>query len=311
MAAMDMTSELRGTLKLDEPMSRHTTWRVGGVADHYYKPADIEDMANYLRQLPDKEQVTLVGLGSNLLVRDKGIRGSVICPTGLLNGFEYLDDNTLRVEAGLPCAIVAKRCVKKGFSGLEFLAGIPGTIGGALAMNAGAFGGETWPNVQQVETLDREGQFHVRGTDQYLIGYRSVIGPMDGLLDEWFVAAHFSLNANNNKYNEIEEGANRIKKLLIKRSETQPTGVSSCGSVFRNPQGDYAARLIEACGLKGYQLGGAQVSKKHANFIINLGNSSAADIENLILLVAGEVKKKQGVTLESEVRIIGDGLGDV
>ncbi|MFK8067113.1 MAG: UDP-N-acetylmuramate dehydrogenase [Gammaproteobacteria bacterium] len=305
MAAMDMTSDLRGTLKLDEPMSKHTTWRVGGSADRYYEPADIEDMANYLRQLPEKEQVTLVGLGSNLLIRDKGIRGSVICPTGLLNGFEFLDDNKLRVEAGVPCAIVAKRCAKDGFSGLEFLAGIPGTIGGALAMNAGAFGGETWPNIQKVEVLDREGQFHVRSPDQYLIGYRSVIGPMDGLLEEWFVSAHFTLKSYGNS-NEIEEGTSKIKKLLAKRSETQPTGVASCGSVFRNPHGDFAARLIEACGLKGHQIGGAQVSEKHANFIINLGNSSAADIENLILLVAEEVKKKQGVTLESEVRIVGD-----
>lgn len=283
MAARNLTPDLRGVLKLDEPMSKHTSWRVGGTADHYYLPADVEDMANYLRQLPEKEHVTLVGLGSNLLVRDNGIRGSVISPTGLLNGIEFLEGNNLRVEAGVPCAIVAKKCAKKGFTGLEFLAGIPGTIGGALAMNAGAFGGETWPNVLKVETLDRQGEFHLRDKDQFLIGYRSVIGPMDGLMDEWFVAAHFKLNVVDQK--EVESGVEKIKKLLAKRAETQPTGLPSCGSVFRNPEGDFAARLIEACGLKGYQIGNAQVSEKHANFIINLGDAKAADIESLIMLM--------------------------
>ena len=301
MAAKILTPELRGTLKFDEPMSKHTSWRVGGTADHYYEPADIEDLANYLHQLPEKEPVMMVGLGSNLLVRDRGIRGSVICPTGMLNGFEILDEKTLRVEAGVPCAIVAKRCAKQGFVGLEFLAGIPGTVGGALAMNAGAFDGETWPNIEKVETLDRQGEFHLRDRDQYLVGYRSVIGPMDGLENEWFVAAHFNL-----KKGDGEKSLEKIKQLLAKRSELQPMGLPSCGSVFRNPEGDHSARLIEASGLKGYQIGEAQVSEKHANFIINLGNATATDIEQLIMTVAEKVKLQHGVQLESEVRIVGD-----
>ena len=301
MAAKILTPELRGTLKFDEPMSKHTSWRVGGTADHYYEPTDIEDLANYLRQLPEEESVMMVGLGSNLLVRDRGIRGSVICPTGMLNGFEILDEKTLRVEAGVPCAIVAKRCAKQGYVGLEFLAGIPGTVGGALAMNAGAFGGETWPKVEKVETLDRQGEFHLRDRDQYLVGYRSVIGPMDGLENEWFVAAHFNLEKGDG-----EKSLEQIKKLLAKRANTQPMGLPSCGSVFRNPEGDHSARLIEASGLKGLQIGQAQVSEKHANFIINLGDATATDIEQLIMAVAGKVKQDHGISLESEVRIVGD-----
>ena len=301
MAMQISTPELRGVLKLDESMSKHTSWRVGGLADHYYEPADIEDLANYLRQLSEKESVMMVGLGSNLLVRDQGIRGSVICPAGMLNGFEILDEKTLRVEAGVPCAIVAKRCAKLGYIGLEFLAGIPGTIGGALAMNAGAFGGETWPNVEKVETLDRQGEIHLRDRDQYLVGYRSVLGPMDGLETEWFVAAHFKLEKGDG-----EKSLEKIKKLLAKRSETQPMGLPSCGSVFRNPKGNHSARLIEASGLKGLQIGQAQVSEKHANFIINLGEARAADIEQLIMMVADKVKQDHSISLESEVRIVGD-----
>ncbi len=301
MAVQISTPELRGVLKLDEAMSKHTSWRVGGTADHYYEPMDIEDLANYLRQLPEEEAVMMVGLGSNLLVRDRGIRGSVICPMGMLDGFEILDEKTLRVEAGVPCAIVAKRCAKQGYIGLEFLAGIPGTVGGALAMNAGAFDGETWPNVEKVETLDRQGEFHLRDHDQYLVGYRSVIGPMDGLENEWFVAAHFKLEKGDG-----EKSLEKIKKLLAKRSDTQPMGLPSCGSVFRNPEGDHSARLIEASGLKGLQIGQAQVSEKHANFIINLGDATAADIEQLIMTVAEKVKQDHDVSLESEVRIVGD-----
>ncbi len=301
MAVTNLTPELRGVLKLDEAMSKHTSWRVGGTADKYYEPADIKDLAVYLEQLPEGEPVIMVGLGSNLLVRDRGIRGSVICPTGMLDGFAILEGQILRVEAGVPCAIVAKRCAKQGFTELEFLAGIPGTVGGALAMNAGAFGGETWSNVVKVETLDRQGIFHLRDREQYLVGYRSVIGPMVGLEEEWFVAAHFSLSVGDG-----EAGLSKIKQLLLKRSETQPMGVPSCGSVFRNPEGDYAARLIESCGLKGFKIGNAQVSEKHANFIINLGNAKAIDIEQVIITVAEKVKQQHGIQLESEVRIVGD-----
>lgn len=301
MAAMQTPPTRRGRLKLNEPMSRHTSWRAGGVADKFYEPVDIEDMAEYLRQLPEDEPVMMVGLGSNLLVRDRGIRGSVICPAGLLDGFEILEGKRLRVEAGVPCAIVAKRCAKQAYTGLEFLAGIPGTVGGALAMNAGAFGGETWTHVEKVETLDRQGNLHLRSKDEYAVGYRSVTGPGHDRQPEWFVAAWFRLEKNQNAASH-----DKIKQLLARRSATQPTGLPSCGSVFRNPEGDHAARLIEACGLKGLRIGNAQVSEKHANFIINLGKASASDIEQLIMRIAEDVKHQTGVQLETEVRIVGE-----
>lgn len=293
---------LRGTLRFNEPMTRHTSWRVGGAAEKFYAPADIEDMAEYLKQLPADEPVTLIGLGSNLLVRDGGIRGSVICPTSVMNGFEIESDHTLRVEAGVPCAIVAKRLAKEDYNGLEFLAGIPGTVGGALAMNAGAFGGETWDHVDHVETLDRHGNRTIRQRDEYVIGYRSVIGPEPTELEEWFVSAWFTLN----RVTDEQTSQQRIKELLARRAATQPTGIPSCGSVFRNPEGDHAARLIEACGLKGLRMGDAQVSEKHANFILNLGKAKAADIERLIIHVMQTVKQKHDVDLESEVRIVGE-----
>ena len=207
-----------------------------------------------------------------------------------------LDATTLRAEAGVPCAKVAKLMTKSGLTGGEFLAGIPGSLGGALAMNAGAWGGETWNHVVAVETLDRQGARHVRTSDQYAIGYRHVLGPAD----EWFVAAQLRFTPGDSKAAQA-----RIKELLERRSASQPTNQPSCGSVFRNPPGDHAARLIESCGLKGYCIGAACVSEKHANFIINTGNAHAADIEALIAHVRDTVERQQGVRLIPEVRIVG------
>lgn len=290
-------SGLRGELCLNEPMARHTSWRVGGPADYYYRPADVDDLACFLAQLDGDEALLWLGLGSNLLVRDGGIRGVVICTSGLLNGLEVLDSTTVRVEAGVACAKVARFCVKHHLHGAEFLVGIPGTMGGALAMNAGAFGGETWPLVKAVETLDRKGQRHLRLADEYQVGYRHVSGPVD----EWFIAAHLVLSA-------IDEGSDPqgLKDLLQMRSDSQPTGQASSGSVFRNPNGDYAGRLIEASGLKGYCVGEACISDKHANFFINRGTATAADIEALILYVQAQVERQQGVRLVPEVHIVGE-----
>lgn len=288
---------LRGKMAYDEPMSKHTSWRVGGVADCYYQPADIEDLATLLSQLLDNEPLTWIGLGSNLLVRDGGIRGTVIATSGVLNGLQRLQGNRVRAEAGVSCAKVARFCVREGLTGAEFLAGIPGTMGGALAMNAGAFGGETWEIVSAVETLHRGGQRHERLPEEYDVGYRSVQGP----INEWFVAAELTL-----KTGDTAAAQARIKELLAKRSDTQPIQIPNAGSVFRNPPGDHAARLIEVSGLKGSCIGGACVSEKHANFIVNTGAATAADIEALINLVAREVELKQGVHLEREVRIVGE-----
>lgn len=291
---------MQGVLLDNEPMARHTTWRVGGPAARYYQPADINDLAQFLARLSLDEPLLWVGLGSNLLVRDGGIRGTVIATAGLLNGIAQLDDVTVRAEAGVSCAKVARFCARLGLTGAEFLAGIPGTLGGALAMNAGAFGGETWKLVRAVETLDRRGQLRERSASDYRVGYREVTGPVG----EWFVAATLVL-----QHGDTAAAAARIRELLDKRAASQPTQQPNAGSVFRNPPGDYAARLIESCGLKGRCIGGACVSEKHANFIINTGSATAADIEALIEQVAATVQQQCGVCLEREVHIVGERSG--
>lgn len=288
--------QLRGELRKDEPLSRHTTWRVGGPAKRFYRPADREDLISFLSQLDRDEPLFWLGLGSNLLVRDGGFSGTVIATQGSLGVCELLDDKRIYSEAGVSCAKIARMAARAGRCGVEFLAGIPGTLGGALAMNAGAFGGETWQRVFKVETVDRFGEVHQRQISDFEVGYRQVKGPAG----EWFLAAELSLQEGN-----VEAAQQKIKGLLERRSATQPTSLPSCGSVFRNPPGDHAARLIETAGLKGRTLGGAQVSEKHANFIINTGQATAADIENLIALVQREVAVHAGVDLVTEVHRIG------
>jgi len=291
------TQPLRGTLLTSEPMARHTTWRVGGPAERYYQPADLADLALFLQQLPEDEPLYWVGLGSNLLVRDGGIHGTVIATSGLLSVIERPDENRVRVESGVSCAKVARFCAREGLAGAEFLSGIPGTMGGALAMNAGCFGGETWELVESVETLDHQGGLHRRAASEYQVGYRHVAGPAG----EWFVSATLMLEQG-----DAGELQARNKELLERRSASQPTQLPNAGSVFRNPEGDHAARLIEAAGLKGRSIGGACVSEKHANFIVNTGDASAADIEALIVLVQQEVERVHGVSLHREVHIIGE-----
>lgn len=287
---------LRGELRMDEPMSRHTSWRVGGPVDVWYRPADFADLGEFLSALPPDMPVHWVGLGSNLLVRDSGIRGTVIGTHGVFSRLERLGENRIYAEAGVPCAKIARRCAMWGLGAGEFFAGIPGTLGGALVMNAGAFGGETWAQVAAVETIDRQGQRHRRRPVEYEVGYRSVSGPAE----EWFTAAELEFPTGRPTTQAS------IRDLLVRRKETQPIGEPSCGSVFRNPAGDYAARLIEAAGLKGHRIGGAQVSPKHANFIINTGEATAADIEALIGFVAAEVERIHGVRLQPEVRVLGE-----
>jgi len=295
-AAPQMT-ELRGNLLMNESMSRHTSWRIGGSADRYYQPADIDDLAMFLQQLSEDEPVFWLGLGSNLLVRDGGIRGTVIATSGVVNGLELINENTVRAEAGVACAKVARFCARAGLTGAEFLAGIPGTMGGALAMNAGAFGGETWEIVKAVEAMTKNGRQVKRTPDEYEISYRHVAGPAD----EWFVAAQLKLKAGDAK-----AGQARIKELLARRGATQPTQQPNAGSVFRNPENDFAARLIEACKLKGVCVGSACVSQKHANFIVNTGGAKAVDVETLINYVAKTVEEQQGVQLKREVHIVGE-----
>ena len=293
------SSPLRGELRHDEPMADHNSWRAGGRADHFYLPADLDDLVAFMKGLPQAEPLLWVGLGSNLLVRDGGIRGTVICTRNRLREMAMTGAGRVSVQVGVPCAHVAKFCAEQGLVGAEFLAGIPGTMGGALAMNAGAFGGETWTLVRQVTTVDRRGELRVRHPDEFEVGYRSVRGPAD----EWFVACELGLQNG-----DVETARGKIKQLLARRNETQPTNLPSCGSVFRNPAGDFSARLIEASGLKGYSIGGAQVSEKHANFIVNVGGASAADIEALVKHVQLEVQRLQGVSLVPEVKVVGEGM---
>jgi UDP-N-acetylmuramate dehydrogenase len=297
MMTAKQTQAWRGELRFDEPMDRHVSWRAGGPARRFYEPLDLADLCAFLRDLAPEEPLLWVGLGSNLLVRDGGFPGTVIMMFGTLTELEWLDAQLLRAEAGVSCAKVARTASRAGLTGVEFLAGIPGTMGGALAMNAGAFGGETWQHVAAVETVDRRGELHTRAPAAYRVAYRSVRGPAD----EWFVAAHLALENG-----DTAQAQARIRELLDRRGATQPVQQFSCGSVFRNPPGDHAARLIEVCGLKGRRVGGAQVSEKHANFIVNTGNASAADIETLLLQVQGTVEREQGVRLETEVRIVGE-----
>ncbi|MCC7410239.1 MAG: UDP-N-acetylmuramate dehydrogenase [Gammaproteobacteria bacterium] len=288
---------LRGTLRLNEPMAAHCSWRAGGAAARCYRPADLDDLGAFLASLPAGEPLLWVGLGSNLLVRDGGFAGTVVSVAGRLDAWRFTSDTTLEAQAGVACAKLAREAARRGCTGAEFFAGIPGSLGGALAMNAGAFGGETWSIVTAVETIDRKGRLRSRTAADYGIGYRTVTGPQE----EWFVAATLALGRDVDG-----AAAQRIRALLAQRQASQPIGQPSCGSVFRNPYGDYAARLIEACGLKGYRLGGCQVSTKHANFIVNDGGASATDIEALINAVREAVRSRFGVDLEPEVRIVGE-----
>ena len=285
-----------GELRVNEALAAHTTWRVGGPVDRWYRPADIDDLCSFLGELPANEPLFFLGLGSNLLVRDRGLRGTVVALQGTLD-FVERTGRGLRIGAGVPCPRAARVAADEGLVGLEFMAGIPGTVGGALAMNAGAFGAETWQHVASVETVDRRGLRRTRAPAEYSIGYRHIDGPAG----EWFVAAEFALDQGDGG-----AAKERVRDLLARRAATQPTGQPSCGSVFRNPPGDYAGRLIEAAGLKGKAIGGAMVSEKHANFIVNTGAATAADIEALIDIVRETVEQTHGIRLELEVHIVGE-----
>lgn len=288
----------QGTLLTNERLADYTTWRVGGLAQSMYKPKDIPDLAVFLKQLPSDTPLLWLGLGSNSLIKDHGFSGTVILTQGCLNNIQVLGDACVRVEAGVSCATMARFCARNNLVGGEFWAGIPGTMGGALRMNAGCFDGETWQHVVEVETITREGEIRCRNPQEFDVSYRHV----GGLGDEWFVAATCRLAIG-----EKDASLQRIKTLLAHRAATQPTSEYNCGSVFRNPPHDFAARLIESCRLKGTRIGGATVSEKHANFIINHeGKATANDIEALINRVQTTVYEQTGTELMREIHIIGD-----
>ncbi|HUL17983.1 MAG TPA: UDP-N-acetylmuramate dehydrogenase [Steroidobacteraceae bacterium] len=294
--AVALTPEFALRVRRDEPLSRHTSWHVGGPAEVFFNPRDLSELATFLKSIPADVPVTFIGLGSNLLVRDGGLPGVVISTQGTLDALERLSETRVRAGAGVACARIARQCVKWGLGPAEFFAGIPGTLGGALAMNAGAFGGETWAHVLSVHTIDRRGHTHVRARAEYQVSYREVVMPA---AEEWFIAAELAFER------KAAAHAREMQQLLERRRATQPIGEWSCGSVFTNPPGDHAARLIEAAGLKGYRIGDASVSQKHANFIINHGEASARDLENLIAYVRDTVERVHGIALKAEVRIVG------
>jgi UDP-N-acetylmuramate dehydrogenase len=295
MATQALTS-LQGELRLDESMSTHTSWRAGGTAERYYIPSSVEDLSRFLRELDAETPLFWLGTGSNLLVRDGGLPGVVIAASRALKTLDKIDYYRVRAGAGVPCTQLARQCIRWNLGPSEFFAGIPGTVGGALAMNAGAHGGETWERVESVRSIDRSGEIHQRAPSEYTVGYRSVAGPSN----EWFLEGTLHFDP------DVSVSADAMNALLDRRKMTQPLGLPSCGSVFQNPPGDHAARLIESANLKGYRIGGAEVSEKHANFIINRDNATATDIEELIEHVRQSVIEAHGIELIHEVRIVGE-----
>lgn len=291
-----MTAGGQARISYAEPMARHTSWRVGGPADVYFRPRSREELVDFLRQLDPATPVHWVGLGSNLLVRDGGIRGVVIATAGCLAQLRHLGAGLVEAGAGVPCTVLARQCARWGVGPADFFAGIPGTVGGALTMNAGAFGGETWQHVAGVEVVNRRGEVVRRGPDDYRVAYRQVQGPAG----EWFLGARFQFDPAR------PTSLDAVRALIQERQAKQPLGMPSCGSVFRNPPGDFAGRLIEAAGLKGARIGGAQVADKHANFIINTGRATAGDIEALIRHVQARVAAVHGITLVPEVHVLGE-----
>jgi len=307
-------SQLRGSLREDEPMAKHVSWRAGGRAARAYVPRDLPDLQVFLPMLPQTEPVCFVGLGSNLLVRDGGYRGTVVLMHDT-HGEIRLESDLVFAEAGVAAPKVARFAATHGFEGAEFFAGVPGTVGGALAMNAGCYGGETWDYVVRADTIDRAGRLRARKLGDYELGYRHCVlkGTMGTTLppkslgipgEEWFTAAWFRFRRGDGA-----KARARIKELLARRIATQPLNLPNAGSVFRNPPGEHAARLIEACGLKGHAIGNARISEKHANFIVNPdGKAHAGDIEALIDHARKSVRQRFGIDLVPEVRIVGNAL---
>lgn len=288
--------KLKATLHTNHPLAAYTSWKIGGPAEYFYQPADLADLATLLKSWQE-EPITLLGAATNVLIRDNGIKGLVIYLKNHLDNIQILDNFNLRVEAGTSIA----HLVKKGFD-LEMVdiasfAGIPGTIGGALKMNAGAYGDHIWNHVQSVETINRLGEIKSREAREFSPAYRHITG-LDH--DEWFVSAELTF-ARGQKGEIVK----LVRDYLKKRETSQPLHLPSCGSVFRNPPGDYAARLIETCGLKGKKIGGAQISEKHANFIVNLGHAKATDVETLMQEIIIKVEQTTGIKLTPEVQIFG------
>ena len=286
---------LKGRLRKNISLKKYNTWKVGGNAEYFYEPYDLDDLIIFLK-LVKNQHVTFLGNGSNVLIRDNGIKGFVVCLKNSLNNFYIGNDGIFTFEAGLSCMKIAQISANQSFSGLEFLCGIPGTLGGALRMNAGCYGENIWKSVDSVVLINRSGNLKNKRREEFNIGYRNVD------LDDgsFFVSASFNL-----KKNRLNNSSDKIKELLKNRRISQPTGLPSCGSVFKNPDNDSAGKILDSLGLKGYRIGGAYVSKKHANFIITEKSAKSGDVEELISFIKHKALKEKKILLETEVKFIG------
>ena len=287
--------KVQGRLRKNVSLKEFNTWKVGGNAEFLFEPYNLEDLVIFL-DLVTNEKITFLGNGSNVLIRDNGIEGFVVYLKNSLNNF-YLDDNgKFTFEAGLSCMKIAQISARENYTGLEFLCGIPGTLGGALRMNAGCNGGNIWSNVASVVLINKKGNLITKSRNDFNVSYRNVE------LDEnnFFVSASFDL-----KENKLKNSLDIIKGLLKNRRISQPTGQPSCGSVFKNPNSDSAGRILDSLGLKGYRIGGAYISEKHANFIITEKSAKSNDIEELISFIQNKVLEKKKILLETEVKFVG------
>jgi UDP-N-acetylmuramate dehydrogenase len=292
--------KFRGELKENVSLSTYTTWYIGGPARYFYRPLDLEDLANFLKYFPEvigDQEVIFLGAGSNVLIRDGGIAGVVICLRGCLNQLELLPSGEIKAEAGATLANLINFCFNLDLVDCVFLAGIPGTVGGALLMNAGAHGYSFWDHVISVETINKDGIIEKHLAKDFKASYRFVEGLKQ---NEWFVSATLKFAKG-----DVILAKKKMHDFLQKRKDSQPLSEHNCGSVFKNPPNDFAARLIEDCGFKGKQIGGAKVSEKHANFIVNIGNATSRDVETLMQEIVTTVEKKHGVKLIPEIKILG------
>lgn len=283
-------------LRFEEPLAKHTSFRIGGCAEVMAFPRNREELAEILKKsaLLDCKPVIL-GAGTNVLAPDEGVRGMVVCLKDCLDGMEQLDDTHIRVMAGVTMARAAVFAANLGLSGMEFAHGIPGTVGGGVYMNAGAYGGEIRQICQSVEVMDFDGTLRRLSNPEMQFSYRhSILEDRPGIV----VSADFALEPG-----ESQAIRAKMKELIGKRTASQPLDMPSAGSAFKRPAGGYAAALIEQAGLKGYRCGGAAISEKHAGFAVNLGNATAADVKNLLRQVSDRVFDRTGIRLEPEVRI--------
>jgi len=284
-----------GKLRENEPMARHTTLGVGGAARWYFRPANRLAIADALLMLPANIPLLPIGRGSNMLVADSGFNGMVI-DLGEIKSLQNRD-NHVRAEAGVRMSRLASRCAELGLTGLEFMATVPGDVGGGIVMNAGAFGQQVSDTLSFVDIVHRDSHCERIKAEALAMSYRRTELPVKSLV----LAACFELQPDESRLVR-----KRMNQMRNRRSSTQPLARPSCGSVFKNPPQDHAARLIEEAGLKGCEIGHARISDVHANFIVNEGGATSTDVIRLIRRVQNEVLKKFGIQLEPEVRILGD-----